>query len=460
MTKWSVERRWITGGIGLILLLMGTVSYVSYQNATRLIESAKKVRHTNEVLKTLTDVVSTMTDAESGRRGYILFGDEEELERYNAAVRSIDPKITQLRQLLESDVEQQQRLARFVSLITQRLILYRRSSELYRDAQPTSAQAEVIEQLKQNKQEIRQVVNEIQTQEEQLLEIQLVQSQLGFQYRLFIEFLVAFLTFAVILGICILLYRQLVKRQQAEMRQQKLLQDKELSELKLDFFSMVSHEFRTPLSIILGSVQLLDSEGQRPIEPRKLHNNLHRIQSSARLMTKMLTDILTVMRAEAGKLDCKPELVDLEAFCLNLVEDLQLSSESNCIIKLDRQGDCTHADLDEKLLYSILSNLLSNALKYSPNGGEVSFKFHCEPDEVTFEVTDQGIGIPPEDLRALYQPFHRSSNVGKITGSGLGLAVVKRCVDLQQGQIEVKSAIGVGTTFVVKIPQGRQGVDG
>ena len=456
MTKWSLERRWITSGIGLILLLMGTVSYVSYQNATRLIESAKKVRHTNEVLKTLTDVVSTMTDAESGRRGYILFGDEEELERYNSAVQSIDPKITQLRQLLESDVEQQQRLARLVSFITQRLILYRRSIDLYRENKPISAQAELIEQIKQNKREIRQVVSEIQTQEEQLLEIQLVQSQLGFQYRIFIEFLAAFLTFAVILGICVLLYRQLVKRQHAEMQQQKLAQDKELSELKLDFFSMVSHEFRTPLSIILGSVQLLESEGHRPIEPRKLTNNLHRIQSSARLMTKLLTDILTVMRAEAGKLDCKPELIDLEAFCLNLVEDLQLSSESNCTIKLDRQGECTHAHLDEKLLYSILGNLLSNAIKYSPKGGEVYFKFHCEPDEVTFEVTDQGIGIPPEDLRTLYQPFQRSSNVGKITGSGLGLAVVKRCVDLQQGQIEVNSAIGVGTTFTVKIPQHPQ----
>jgi CHASE3 domain sensor protein len=202
MTKWAVERRWITGGIGLILLLMGTVSYVSYQNATQLIESARKVKHTNEVLRTLTDVVSTMTDAESGRRGYILFGDQEELERYNTAVQSIDPKITQLRQLLETDVEQQQRLARFVSLITQRLILYRQSSQLYQDAKPTSAQAQLIEQLKQikqNRREISQIVNDIQTQEEQLLEIQLVQSQLGFQSRILIEFLAAFFTFAVIL---------------------------------------------------------------------------------------------------------------------------------------------------------------------------------------------------------------------------------------------------------------------
>jgi len=453
MTRWSLERRWITGGIGLILLLMGTVSYVSYQNATRLIESARKVRHTNEVLKTLTDVVSTMTDAESGRRGYILFGDEEELERYNTAVQSIDPKITQLRQLLGNDVEQQQRLARLVSFITQRLILYRQSIDLYRENKPISAQAELIDQIKQNRREIRQVVSEIQSQEEQLLEAQLVQSQVGFRYRILIEFLVAFLTFAVILGICVLLYRQLVRRQQAEMQQQKLAQDKELSELKLDFFSIVSHEFRTPLSIILGSVQLLEAEGQRSIEPRKLHNNLHRIQTSARLMTKMLTDILTVMRAEVGKLECKPELLDLEAFCLNLVEDLQLSSGSDCTIKLDRQGECTHAHLDEKLLYSILSNLLSNAMKYSPKGGKIYFKFHCELEVVTFEVTDQGIGIPPEDLRTLYQPFHRSSNVGKITGSGLGLAVVKRCVELHQGQIDVKSAIGVGTTFTVTIPQ-------
>jgi signal transduction histidine kinase len=452
MTRWSLERKWITGGFSLALLLMGTVSYVSYQNATRLITSANQVRHTNTVLKTLTDVVATLTDAESGRRGYILFGDEDELERYKNAIQNIDPTILQLRQLLSDDSSQQQRLSRLEALIAQRVALYRQSTELYRENKSPSAQAFLITQIKQNKREIRQVVTEMQAKEEQLLEEQVNQSQSGFQYRMLIEFLGPLLSFVVLLSVYTLLYRQMVKRQKAEALQRILEQEKELGELKLDFFSMVSHEFRTPLSIILGSAQLLEQGSQNSADSKKIRN-LHRIQSSARLMTKLLTDILTLTRAEAGKLECKPELIDLESFCLNLVEDIQVSSEHSHLIKLVNQGHYTHANLDEKLLYSILNNLLSNAIKYSPKDKDICFIFNCEPDIVTFEIKDLGIGIPQEELRSLYAPFYRSKNVGNIVGSGLGLAVVKKCLDLHRGSITVESAVGIGTTFTVKIPQ-------
>lgn len=456
MMKWSLERKWITGSFTLVLFLMSTVSYVSYQNAIRLVASANKVKHTNTVLKTLTDVVATLTDAESGRRGYILFGDEEELERYNLAIQSIHPKIATLRKLLVDDPAQQQRLAKLDILITQRLSLYRHSTELYRRNRDAAAQASIIEQSKQNKREIRQIVDEMQTQEEQLLQIQLNQSQIGFQFRMLIELLGALFTFVVLLSVYALLYRQMIKRQQAEALQRALAQAKELGELKLNFFSMVSHEFRTPLSVILGSAQLLEDEKQWS-EPKKLRN-LHRIQSSAKLMTKLLTDILTLTRAETGKLECKPELIDLESFCLNLIEDIQFSEPFHQI-KLINQGKYTHAYLDEKLLYSILSNLLSNAIKYSPKGKEIQFTIDSQPSVAIFKVSDEGIGIPAEDLNALYDPFYRSSNVGKVIGTGLGLAVVKKCLDLHQGVISVKSEVGSGTTFTVEIPQAMPHVE-
>lgn len=449
MKKWLLESRWITGGLSLVLLLMSLVSYVSYQNAVRLVASANKVRHTNQILNTLTDVVATLTDAESGRRGYILFGDPEELERYNFAVRAIEPKINQLQALLADDPTQQQRLAKLDILITQRLALYQRTTEFYRSGDSSSNQVVIAEETKQNKREIRQIVDEIRTKEQQILQLQLSQSQAGFQIRMLIEFFGTFLTFIVLLGVYGLLYRQMVKRQQAEASQRALAQAKELSDLKLNFFSMVSHEFRTPLSIILGSAQLLE-EGKQWIDPKK-QNNLHRIQSSARLMTKLLTDILTLARAEAGRLDCNPTLIDLEAFCLNLIEDIQFSDASAHRIRLTNQG-LTHAYLDENMIYTILTNLLSNAVKYS-QAGEIGFTIRSESDGITFEITDQGIGIPAADLQTLYEPFHRSRNVGKVVGTGLGLAVVKQCVDLLDGQITVKSQEHVGTTFTVYIPQ-------
>lgn len=453
MTKWFPERKWLLSGLGLVLLLLGAVSYASYQNAIRLLTSANQVRHTNQVLKTLTDVVSTLTDAEAGRRGYFLFSDQEELARYNSAIASINPKITQLQRLVVNNTKQQQRLVQLTTLIEQRLKLYQQSTELFQMNNPTPAQEALLAQLRHNQREIGQIVAEIQIEEEGLLERQVNQSQSGFEYRMLIEVLGPVLTFAVLLSGSALLYRQMIKRQQAETLQRILAQEKELGELKLNFFSMVSHEFRTPLSIILGSVQLL--ENSRSIEPKKL-KNLNRIQSSARLMTKLLTDILTLTRAEAGKLECKPKYIDLESFCLNLVEDIQLSTEPPRLIQLLNHGESTHADLDEQLVYSILSNLLANAIKYSAPGKVVDLTFNCDSNAVIFEVKDQGIGISPVELQSLFEPFYRSENVKNVVGSGLGLAVVKTCLDLHKGQISVKSEVGVGTTFTVRISQSAE----
>lgn len=359
-----------------------------------------------------------------------------------------------LRQLIAANPSQQRRLLILESLLFQRLAVFKQSIELYQSGKlAISTQAPLVAQIKKNRDEIAQVIAQMQSEEEQVLEMWIEQSQSSIRYRILIEFLDTFLSFAILFKVYALLYRQMLKRRQAETIQHALAREKELSELKLRFFSMVSHEFRTPLSVILGSAQLLAESSQQWTESKKL-KNLHRIQSSAKLMTQLLTDILTLTRAEAGKLECNPEVVDIEAFCLNLVEDIQFGSETQHPIKFVSQCQCTHAKLDEKLLYSILSNLLSNAIKYSPQGRNIHLIVSCNPETAIFQIKDEGIGIPLEDQQALYEPFHRCNNVGDILGTGLGLAVVKKCVDLHLGQISVESEVGIGTTFTVKIPQG------
>lgn len=451
--KLFLKGKWIAVWLGLSLLLMGIVSIISYQNATQLTESADKVDDTHEVLNSLTDIFAILTDAESGLRGYILFRDKSELKRYKIAIQSIAPKIKILRQLTSANPSQQQRLTILESLLAQRLALFKQTIDLYQESQSViSAQGPLVAQSKKNQRDLQQLIAQMQSQEEQLLEMWVGQSHAGIRHRMLIEFLSTFLSFAILFGVLALLYRQMVKRQQAENVQRNLAQEKELSELKLRLFSMVSHEFRTPLSIILGSAQLLAESSQQCPESKKL-KNLHRIQSSARLMTQLLTDILTLTRAEAGKLECHPEFVELESFCLNLVEDIQFSSQTPHSIKFISQAQYPHAKLDEKLLYSILTNLLSNALKYSPPGGIVHLILSSEPEAFIFQIKDEGIGIPLEDQQSLYEPFHRGKNVGNVVGTGLGLAVVKKCLDLHQGQILVESKVGIGTTFTVKIPQ-------
>lgn len=454
--KWSLEGKWITGGFSLALVLMGVVSFISYQNANQLAESAKQVRQTNQVLKAITAISATLTDAESGRRGYILFSDPEELERYNQAVERLKQQIDKLRQPLDDTPIQRQRFDTLESLIAQRLDLFQSVIDQHQKAPARfSPQDPLIVQTKRNQDEIRRVLQDLVSEEEKLLETQVEQSQANFQFRMWLELLGTLLTFIIFFGVYALLYRQMVKRQQAETLQRALAQEKELSQLKLQFFSMVSHEFRTPLSLIVGSAQLLGESLKSVVEPAKL-KNLYRIQSSAKVMTQLLSDILTLARADAGKLECNPSLVEVQTFCLNLVEDFQVFSESKRTIKFIKQGSCTHANLDEKLLYSILSNLLSNAIKYSDPESTVYFTLICEPDAVTFQIRDEGIGIDIQEQQKLYDPFSRGKNAREIMGTGLGLAVVKKCLDLHKGEIYVDSKVGIGTTFTVKILQGKE----
>ncbi|MCA1992623.1 MAG: HAMP domain-containing histidine kinase, partial [Coleofasciculus sp. S288] len=231
----------------------------------------------------------------------------------------------------------------------------------------------------------------------------------------------------------------------------ELERTREISELKLRFFSMASHEFRTPLSTILISSQSLEANIYESSEEQKI-KTIQRIQAAAKRMIQLLNDSLTITRAEAGKLEFAPELMNLEQFCRQLIEEVQFDSNARHQITLISHNADTKAYLDKKLLRSLLTNLLSNAIKYSPPDSEIDFILHCDAKEVGFKICDRGIGIPPEDRERLFETFHRGSNVGDITGTGLGLAVVKTCVDLHGGQIAVESEMGVGTRFTVILP--------
>jgi PAS domain S-box-containing protein len=231
-----------------------------------------------------------------------------------------------------------------------------------------------------------------------------------------------------------------------------LEREKELSELKTRFFSMASHEFRTPLSTALAAAQVLENSQQEWDNTEKRLRNLHRIQDSVRNMVQLLDDILTINRAETGKLAFNPKSLALEAYCRHFVEEMQLNAGNLHQITFSCQGKSQHVCLDEKLLRSMLSNLLSNAIKYSPQGGNISLSLQFQSGNLIIKVQDQGIGILLEDQKQLFEPFHRGKNVKTISGTGLGLVVVKKCVDLHQGHISVSSEVGRGTTCVINIP--------
>jgi signal transduction histidine kinase len=240
------------------------------------------------------------------------------------------------------------------------------------------------------------------------------------------------------------------QRLEEELRQ-ALAQEKELSELKSRIISVVSHEYRTPLATILSSSELLQHYGQDWIEEKK-QRHFQRIQSSVERLTRLVNDVLMFSKAEAGKLEFNPVQLDIVSFCSELLEEFQLMAGDEHPIQFLCLGTPQKAYLDETLLRQILANLLTNALKYSPTGENIQFDLVFESNTVTFRIQDQGIGIPLKDQAKLFDAFYRSSNVGTISGTGLGLAIAKRCVDLHNGQISVKSEIGIGTIFTVRLP--------
>jgi PAS domain S-box-containing protein len=248
------------------------------------------------------------------------------------------------------------------------------------------------------------------------------------------------------------LNEEIAERQKAEAAVKEALEtEKELSELKSRFIATISHEYRTPLTTILFSAELLDNYSDK-LTQKKKSQHLKRIQASVHHLTHLVEDALFINQLEVQKVQIKPTLLDLSAFCQELVEDLKLTALAQHAITFESKGDCSQVYLDEKLLRQILTNLLSNAIKYSPKGGTVWFSCSCDESQVTFCIQDEGIGIPAEDLPQLMQSFYRASNAGIIPGTGLGLAIVKKCVDLHGGQIALESQIGIGTTFTVTLP--------
>ncbi|NJL43054.1 MAG: HAMP domain-containing histidine kinase [Pseudanabaena sp. SU_2_4] len=176
------------------------------------------------------------------------------------------------------------------------------------------------------------------------------------------------------------------------------------------------------------------------------------IDNSINRMLQLLDEILFLGRTEADRFQLVPQSLNLVEFCNELIEAIELSTTSECRIIFTRDSESILAEMDALLLQRILTNLLTNAIKYSPQGSNVDLDLICHPDTVTFQIRDRGLGIPLDEQQHLFEPFYRASNVGAVEGTGLGLAIVKKCVDIQAGEIQFTSQEGVGTTFTITLP--------
>jgi PAS domain S-box-containing protein len=244
----------------------------------------------------------------------------------------------------------------------------------------------------------------------------------------------------------------ITQRKQAELDMLKALAvEKELSQLKSNFVSMVSHEFRTPLGIIQSSAELLRSFYDR-MSVHEREEQLESIARNTQRMAGMMEGVLVLSRMEAGKLAFEPALVDLNGFCRRIVDEVLSGTSSRCPIELSLNSVLPTAKADEQLLGHIFTNLLSNAVKYSEPGGTVSFAVWQDNHHAVFVVEDHGIGVAEKDQGQLFSAFHRGSNVGTRPGTGLGLMLVKRCAELHGGKVSLTSKLGQGTKVTVTLP--------
>ncbi len=245
----------------------------------------------------------------------------------------------------------------------------------------------------------------------------------------------------------------ITERKRAEKSLRDALEkERELNELKSRFVSMASHEFRTPLTTILSVASFLEM-AEEQISSEKRISRLQKIQIAANEMTELLNDVLLFGKAEANRLDYQPKEIDIVTFSREIVEDILAASGREHHIQFIDQTCQSTAMLDDKLMRQVMTNLVSNAIKYSPKGSNIRIEILCDEQRLTITVCDQGIGIPEKDQQHLFEPFHRAKNVRDISGTGLGLAITKKAIDLHKGSITFKSKPNQGTCFTVRIPQ-------
>jgi PAS domain S-box-containing protein len=231
-----------------------------------------------------------------------------------------------------------------------------------------------------------------------------------------------------------------------------LAREQELSELKSRFASMVSHEFRTPLTMMMSTAELLINYHDR-MTPEDRQRHVEKLKAHVQHLDDTLSTVLSLTHSQVARLDFTPSHFNIRLFCSETIEEVTQMMDPSRTVYMQVEESCPqHVDLDKKLLRQILINLLINAVKYTPNEEPIDLNLTCRDGYSVFVVRDRGIGIPPEDLEHIFTPFHRAGNVGTVEGSGIGLALTRLAVQAHGGTIDVHSQVGRGTTFTVKLP--------
>jgi PAS domain S-box-containing protein len=248
------------------------------------------------------------------------------------------------------------------------------------------------------------------------------------------------------------LQQEILVRQRAEEDTRKALEkERELNELKSKFVSIASHEFRTPLSTILSSTSLIQQYQERG-EMSKTDKHIARVKSSVHHLTGILNDFLSLGKLEEGRIEVMNETVSLNHFFEEIKEEIKPTLKENQKLHINFTQPELNFQTEPRVLRNILFNLISNASKYSEAEKTIYLNASYTNDKITLEIRDEGIGIPPSEVKHIFERFFRATNASHIQGTGLGLHIVKRYLDLLQGDIHFTSEEGKGSSFIITLP--------
>lgn len=248
------------------------------------------------------------------------------------------------------------------------------------------------------------------------------------------------------------LEKEVIERKKAEEEVRKSLEkERELNELKTKFVSIASHEFRTPLSTVLSSASLVQQYKNKG-DLEKVDKHVNRIKSSVNHLTMILNDFLSLGKLEEGKVEVNKEHIRIKDFLHEVTEEVHPTLREGQKITINCQSQIQEINSDPRILRNIMFNLISNASKYSDSHTNIFLTCSNTSSTISFSVKDEGIGISPDDQKHLFERFFRASNSGNIQGTGLGLNIVKRYVDLLRGKISFASEYGQGSEFIITIP--------
>ncbi len=446
----------------LALAALAGDGIVAYWNVNALIAAERTLTSSQARLSALESVLSTVKDAETGQRGYLITGDEAYLEPYNDAVASLDQGLRRLRDLWPDGFEQT--LDELDALVVAKRSELQQTIALRQTASGDAADALVRRgQGKQQMDAIRAVVGRLRGEEQERLSAATTRSAAERKTAVATVVVAGAIATTAVLICLWLLRRDLLKEAATAEERATLLQRErearaaaeEASQLKDEFLAKLSHELRNPLHAVVGWLQVLRT---RPDDAMLRERAMGTIERNSRSLQRMIEDLLDLAKASTGKLELRRAPTAIGALVASVVETLRPSAaERGLSIHETSTSEATIVSGDSDRLAQVVINVISNAIKFTPDGGRVSVAVDRTPEEIVVIVSDSGLGISPEAREQIFEPFRQVGPrlAGPVGGLGLGLSIAKQIVELHGGRITADSdGVGLGSRFTIRLPAG------